>query len=176
VSPALLTSSRQLVSPALPLPDSATLGERVPLDVRQVRIVHDRQGYRLMCGTYVIADFGPSERDAQQAEAAFHNYRFTEQCLVGRPKPVFTYFLVNGRAPQGLPLGMQGVPFHAQDLTVRQEGSGWTVCNGEQPLLPFGDKADEARQALQAIQRYQFDTLCRIGQGETAMTILARTR
>jgi hypothetical protein len=43
-------------------------------------------------------------------------------------------------------------------------------------VLPFGEKADEARQALQAIQHYDFDTICRIGQGETAMTILARTR
>src|SRR5262249_41012515 len=156
-----------------PLPDIATLGERVPVDVRQVRVVHERQAYKLLCGTYVIADFGPSERDAQQAEAAFHTYRFTEHCLVGPPKPVFSYFLVNGRAPHGLPLGLQGTAFRPQDLTVRQEGNVWAICDGDRPLLPFGDKANEARQALQAIQQFEFDTVCRIGQGDTPMTILA---
>jgi hypothetical protein len=176
VNPALLTTSRQLAPPSMPLPDLAALGERVPLDMRQVRVVHERQGYKLLCGTYVIADFGTSERDAQQAEAAIHTYRFTEQCLIGHPKPVFSYFLVNGRAPHGLPLGLQGTAFHPQELAVRQEGSGWAICYGDRNLIPFGDKADEARQALQAIQRFEFDTVCRIGQGETAMTILARTR
>jgi hypothetical protein len=176
VNPGLISTSRQLTPPSVLLPDVAALGERVPLDFRQVRVAHERQGYKLLCGNYVIADFGPNERDAQQAEAAFHNYRFTEQCLVGHPKPVFSYFLVNGRAPQGIPLGVQGTAFHPQNLRVRQEGNCWAICDGDRLLLPFGDKAEEARQTLEAIQHYEFDTICRIGQGEGAMTILARTR
>jgi hypothetical protein len=177
VSPALLSSARQLAPPTTPAASELeALAERVPLDYHQVRLQHDRLGWRLMCANYLVADFGSDENAARRAELAFQAYRFTEQCLVGRPKPVLSYFLVNGRPPNGIPLGAQGVSFRPEELAVRQVDGGWAICTSTGVLLPFGDKAEEARQALRVMQKQGFDTFCHLGPWDRGMTILARVR
>jgi hypothetical protein len=173
---AAMSFGRQLAPPSARSLDLAALAERVPLDARQARLSRDQQGWKLFCGNYVVADFGPSEREAKLAEMAFRTSRFTEQCVIGHPTPAFSYFLVNGQPPRGLPLGAPSITFRADDLTVRQVNGAWTISDLTRPLFVFGDKAEEAKQALKAIQRYQFDACCRLGQGEQGMTILARTR
>jgi hypothetical protein len=173
---AALPVGRQLAPPSGPSPDLSTLSERVPLDYHQVHLYHDRQDWKLLCGDYVIANFGPDEREARLGEIAFRSSHFTEQCLIGHPKPVFSYFLVNGRPPQGLPFGAAAVAFRPQELSVRQVNGAWTICDPSRVLFAFGDKADEAKETLKAIQKHNFDTFCRLGQGEQSMTILARTR
>jgi hypothetical protein len=167
---------RQLAAPSAPARDLSSLSDRVPLDYHQVRLLKDAQGWKLMSGTYVVATFGGNEREAQLAEMAFRTSHFTEQCLIGHPKPAFSYFLVNGQPPRGLPLGASSISFRPDDLVVRQVNGVWAVCDAIRPLFVFGDKAGEAKETLKAIQRYQFDACCRLGQGEQAMTILARTR
>jgi hypothetical protein len=173
---AAMSFGRQLAPPSARSLDLASLAERVPLDARQARLSRDQQGWKLLCGNYVVGEFGANEREAKLAEMAFHTSHFTEQCVIGHPKPAFSYFLVNGQPPRGLPLGAPSVTFRADDLTVRQVNGAWAICDRTRPLFGFGDKAEEAKEALKAIQRYQFDTCCRLGQGEQGMTILARTR
>src|SRR5262249_19782623 len=171
---AAMPLGHQLAPPSAPSPDLKALGERVPLDFRQVRLTHNRD-WKLVLGDYVVANFGSNEHDARLAEMAFHTSRFTEQCLIGHPKPVFSYFLVNGRPPHELPLGAQGVTFRPQELNVREVNGAWGIYDTNRPLFAFGDKAAEAKEALQAIQAQGFDACCRLGQGEQGMTILART-
>lgn len=168
---------RQLAPPGLPLTADLPLIERVPLDARQARLVQEGGNWKLLCGNYVIANFGASEADARRGEVLVHAYRFTEQCLVGRPQPVFSYFLVNGEAPHGLALGLNGVSFQPDNLQVLKVGDDWTICDQGALLLPFGDREQEAKQALLAIQKHRFDTICRIGAPDSpAMTILLRRR
>jgi hypothetical protein len=171
---AAMPLGRQLAPPSAPSPDLKTLGERVPLDFRQVHLTHDRD-WKLVLGDYVVANFGPNEHDARLAEMAFRTSRFTEQCLIGHPKPVFSYFLVNGRPPHELPLGAEPIAFRPQELNVREVNGAWGIYDTNRPLFAFGNKAAEAKEALQAIQAQGFDSCCRLGQGEQGMTILART-
>jgi hypothetical protein len=167
---------RQLAPPTAPALDLSTLAERVPLDYHQVRLLKDVEGWKLLCGNYVIATFGANEREALLAEMAFRTTHFTEQCLIGHPKPAFSYFLVNGQPPHGLPLGATAVSFRPDELSVRQVNGVWAICDAIRPLFVFGDKADEAKETLKVIQHHHFDAFCRLGQGQQAMTILARTR
>jgi len=170
-----MSFNRQLAPPSARSVDFSALTERVPLDFRQARVSQDPQGWKLSCGNYVVAIFS-TEREAKLAEMAFHTSRFTEQVLVGHPKPAFSYLLVNGQPPRGLPLGAPSVAFRADDLSVRQVNGVWTISDLTRPLFSFGDKQEEAKEALKAIQRYQFDACCQLGGGEQGMTILARTR
>jgi hypothetical protein len=171
---AAMPLGHQLAPPSAPSPDLKTLGERVPLDFRQVHLTHNRD-WKLVLGDYVVANFGSNEHDARLAEMAFHTSRFTEQCLIGHPKPVFSYFLVNGRPPHELPLGAEPIAFRPQELNVREVNGAWGIYDANRALFAFGNKAAEAKEALQVIQSQGFDACCRLGQGEQGMTILART-
>jgi hypothetical protein len=176
LAPVPLPLGRQLAQPATNLPDLTDGSERLPIDWRQIHARQDRGGSRLVMGGATLADFGPNYSDARLAEDAVRFYRFTEQRRIGRPRPVFTYFLVNGQAPHGAMLGADVLLFQPDALAVRQLGNDWAVCEGTQPLFHFGANAEEARQALRAIQHYQFDAVCRIGHSEgTAFTFPVRT-
>src|SRR5262249_57438613 len=109
-------------------PDLASLGEQVPFDWRQVQIRQEGKEWKLAVGNYVLASF-TNERDARTALSAVQYYRFNQHCLSGRTNPAFRYFLVNGRAPQGVMLtfGINTTPFRPETLTVRQEAGRWVV-------------------------------------------------
>lgn len=175
LAPTPLPSGRQLASPATTAPDLAALGERVPFDWRQVQMRHDNRDWKLMAGSYTLADFGSDESEARRAYNAVQYYRFTEHWLVGRPQPAFSYFLAAGQAPRGLQFGLNSLPFRPDTLAVKQQGNAWVIGDGTQTVLSFGSRAEEARQVLQVIQRYKFDHLCRLGHGEAGgMTFFVR--
>jgi hypothetical protein len=155
-------------------PDLASLGEHVPFDWRQVQVRPEGREWRLAVGTYILARF-TNERDARTALAAVQHYRFNQHCLSGRPDPAFSYFLVNGRAPQGVMFGINGTPFRPEALTVRQDNGRWVIGDSAQVLIDFGERMEEAQQTLKAIQRHHFDHLCRIGSAP-GMTFLVRGR
>jgi hypothetical protein len=149
----------------------------VTFDWRQVQLRRDKEDWKLAAGSLVLASFGPNERDARQGLAALQHYHFTEQRQIGRPRPAFTYYLVNGEAPRGLMFGLGSVPFQPDALALRELDGNWTLADGNKPILQFGDRAEEAKQALQVIQKYRFDHLYRIGPGgTTGMTVLVRSR
>jgi hypothetical protein len=154
----------------------AAASDRVPFDWRQVRLQHENGDWKLLIGGYALATFGGNEPEARQALAAMQFYRFTEQCLIGKPKPTFSYFLIAGQAPRGLMFGVPTTPFRSEEVVVKQINGSWVLHDGQQVLLDFGDKADEAQQALQAIQRFHVDHLCRVGNKERGMTFFVRVR
>ncbi len=153
------------------------MAERVPFDWRQVQLRPDDAGWKLTAGGVVLANFGKNEADARTALAAVHHYRFTEQYRVGKPEPRFTWFMANGQPPHGLMLGVPGLSFQADALKVQQVGQRWGVLAGDQVLMLLGERPEEARQVLAAIQQNHFDRLCRLGafDGE-GMTFFVRTR
>ena len=173
---AAMSFNRQL-APASPRSvDLKMLADRIPLDYHQTRLSRDAEGWKLLCGNYVVATFGPDEREAKLADMAFRTGRFTEQCVIGHPKPAFSYFLVNGKPPRELPLAAQTVAFRPDDLSIRQANGEYAICDLSRPLFHFGTRAEEAKEALKAIQNYRFDSFCRLGFGEQGMLILARTQ
>lgn len=176
--PPPLPFGRQLASTTPALADLATQGERVPFDWRRVQVRQENQDWKLVAGGYTLANFGTRPSDARQALAALQYYRFTEQRLIGSSKaPTLTYYLVNGQAPRGLVFGVESTPFRPELVSIQRAGESYVLWDGNRAVWNFGEHGQEAQQALNVIQRHQFDHLCRIGSREApAMTFLVRTR
>jgi hypothetical protein len=150
--------------------------DRVPFDWRRADVRKDADGWKVVAGDVVLADFGPSEADARTALAVVRYYRPTEQVHVGHPA-AFTYYLVNGQAPRGAMLGVPHAPFQPDALEVRAAGGGWAVCAGGQPLVDCGPRREDADDFLVALRRHRFDRLLRVGgEGAGGLTLLARSR
>lgn len=175
VTPAPLPSGPQFGTADSLRPDLANLAEHVPFDFRQVQVRRDGRDWKLTAGSYSLANFGQDEQGARLALKAVQHYRLNQHYQVGRPSAACSYFLANGRAPQGVMFGLSTTPFRPEKLTTRQTPEGWVIGDGNHNVLAFGDRADEAKQTLQAIQRHRFDHLCRIGQ-PVAMTFFVRAR
>lgn len=174
---AVLPSGRQLAPPPVTPQAGAPAVERVPIDGRAVQLKQENKDWKIVCGTRTLASFGRSERDARLALAVFQRYRFTEECRVGHPKPTCSYYLVNGQAPRGHHLGVSSVSFRPENLTVRERGEAFMICEGNRGLLNFGEHEQDARTVLQAIQHHKFDRWCHIGRaGQGGMTFFVRAR
>jgi hypothetical protein len=176
LGPAPLPHGRQLITPDAPPPGQPVVADRVPINWRQAQLRRDGQGWVLVVGNYTLASFGPEEGEARQALKLLQDCRVTEHCVIGHPVPAFSYFLANGQAPRGLPVGAGGVSFQPEKLALRQAEHGWTIADGSRALLQFGDRAQEALKTLQAIQQYKFDHLVRLSHIEPGPTLLLRTR
>jgi hypothetical protein len=153
------------------------IGERQPIDPREVQLRQDHQQWKLCQGDYCLASFGWHEEDAREALQVLQHYQFTEKCWVGEPTPASTYYLVGGQAPRGVLLGLRSAEFHPDELSLSQVKGECFIYFAGRPLLRFGGHAEEARQMLQVIQHFRFDHLCRVGNAESAaFTFLVRER
>jgi hypothetical protein len=176
LTPEPLPAGRQPVTDAARA-SAPSFPERLPFDYRQVQVRRDQGDWKVVYGSHVFANFGPDQMTAQQVLNLFQYYRFTEQLVIGRPVPAFSFFLVGGQAPRGLKFGIPAESFSPEAVLVRQVGTQWTVCAGDQVLMSFGDNQEDAKQLAQAIQRYRFDHLVRLGNGPgRSMTFLVRAR
>jgi hypothetical protein len=173
IPPGEPSSSRGSRRTALP-PGWETGEDLVPFDWRQVQVRQQEGTWQLIVGGHVLAAFGADEPAAQQALAVVRHYHLTEQCLVGRPRPLFSYFLAAGQPPRGLMFGLAGGAFQPDRLTVEQLGRQWALCEGDRVLVDLGEQAEEARDLLETIRRYQFDRLVWIGPRDTGMSLLLR--
>jgi hypothetical protein len=175
--PTTLVQTSHLHTAATTVPGFEEIITRVPFDWRLVQLVPAADGWRLQAGSYVLANFGGDERSARQALQAVQFYRFTEHHLVGYPQTQFSYFLVGGQAPYGVPFGVQGESFLADQLRVQQDNGRFVLTSGDRPLVVLGQREDEARQLLQIIRRHKFDRLCQIGQQPGhCLTFFTRSR
>ena len=131
---------------------------------------------RLQSTDTTLVNFGKNEREARSAEAIVYRYHFTELCPIGKPNPTFTYYLVNGQPPRGVMFGVHSVAFNPERLHVEQVGTAHYLTDGTQIVFNFGDKGNDARQALEAIQRLKCDRLCCTGwSGAPGLMFLARS-
>lgn len=151
--------------------------ERVPFDWRQAQVRRDNGSWKLMVGSYTLADFGADERNARLAHSALMHFRCTERILVGAPEPAVSYFLTSGQAPRGLMAGLFSEAFRSDALAVRQIGPHFYLAQAGRPLLDCGPHADEARYMLGVVRKYGFDNVCRLGLDEKhCLTFLVRSR
>lgn len=170
-----LPSGRQLG--AIPArPDATKLADRVAFDWRLVQVRRADKSWVLAAGNHVLARFGDKEPEAQQALSLVRHFHLTEQLNVGQP-PYFSFYLVNGKPPRGLPLGLNAIAFQPDALTVRPQGSRWALCDENVPLLIFGETPAEARKFLDLIRKERFDRLINLGVSrEEGMTLLMKSR
>jgi hypothetical protein len=175
--PATFPIGRQLNTPNPLLPNAAEVGDRVPIDWRQVQARQEERVWKLAYGDYVLARFGSNEREAKQAQSVLSYYHFTEQCLVGKAPAVFSYYLVNGQPPHGVVFGVRGLDFRPDHVTVERVGGAYVVADANRLLVNCGPQEEAAKQLTKIIQRYQFDRLCRVGSEDAApLTFFTRVR
>jgi hypothetical protein len=124
----------------------------------------------------VLASFKGDADAARQALSCVRYYHFTEKRCVGRPTCLFSYFLVNGLAPRGLPFGVPSAPLAPETLQVRQVNGRWALCQGETPVISLGNRREEAADLLDVIRRQHLDLLCRVGKEDAGFTFIVRTR
>jgi hypothetical protein len=171
---ASLPQGRQLSPPRQLMPDMDAPVERVPFDWRQLQTRKEGEDWQLRVGPFALARFGTDRAAADKALKVLQFYHCTEQCLVGGPQALVSYCLTDGQAPRGRMLGLETTAFRCDALKIQQAGMAWSITDGDHVLFMF-DRAESAKQVLQAIQKHKFDHLSRIGQGETpAMTFLLR--
>jgi hypothetical protein len=150
--------------------------ERVAFDWSRVELRQDNGEWKLAAGQTILARFGGDEYEGRRALTVLRHYRFSEQWRVGSEAEHFSYFLANGQAPRGLTLGLSGISFHPETVTVKQVGDRYCLCSPEQVLVRLGTRADEARGLLDVVKRNRFDRLCRLGaDGDKGMTFLVRS-
>jgi hypothetical protein len=160
-----------------PLPGWEEQVECVPFNWRQVRMRQDNGVWQLAAGDYVVANFGTDDEAARQALSVLHHYHFTEHYRIGRPRPRFSFFMINGQPPLGMMFGLTGQAFQPDKLSVQKLGPTWTLCEGDRVLVMLGEKPDEARQLLELIRQHKFDRLCHVGSAQDGgMTFLVRSR
>jgi hypothetical protein len=156
---------------------AASTTDRLAFDWRQVQLRKEGGDWKLAAGSRVLADFGADEHAARLGLYAMQYYRLTERRQIGGPSASFTYFLTGGQPPRGMMFGMDGQPFQWNRLQTRQIKGHWTICDGEQPLVEMGDKAEDANRVLEIIRNQQVDHLCRLGTADgRGMTLLVRSR
>jgi hypothetical protein len=150
--------------------------DRVPFDWRQVQVRLDGKEWHLASGSLVLANFGPDQDAARRALDVIRYYHFTEKHSIGGSDRAFSYYLINGLAPRGLPFGIPSESFEAAALKVVEVDGKWSLCSGNRTIVVLGDRREEAADLLEAIKRQHFDHLCRVGRAEDGFTFLVRTR
>jgi hypothetical protein len=129
--------------------------------------------WKIVCGDLWLLDFGDREAQARQALRIIRHYGLSQQGFVGSPTRVLSYYLVSGQAPAGPCEGEDAIPFDPARCEVRLIGGHWKVVQGDLWLIDFMREVD-ARQALQMIQRYEFNYMCFVGRPDPRMTYFRR--
>jgi hypothetical protein len=153
----------ELPHPRLVLSGAGDIGDRVPFDGRRLDLRHEGNEWVLYAGRAAVGHFGTSDRDARAALEALEQFRVTEMCRIGDSG--FSFFLCNGKPPQGAIIGTGAKALRTEMLTVREVAGAWSVCEGARPLFTFGDKPEDARHLLAAIKEFRFDHVALIGNG-----------
>jgi hypothetical protein len=171
---AVLPDYQLAVPPPAP-EDVENSSDRVAFDWYRADVRCIDGHWKLTAGERCLIDFEARSEMAFDALRIVQYYRFTEQCRLGSGPLACTYYLVNGEAPRGVMLGLECVEFRPEQLALRQVGEAWAVCSHGRPLVIAGNSVEEANEALQMIQRYQFTHVCYLGNPERpAMSILVR--
>jgi hypothetical protein len=164
-------------------------------DVTLKRVVG---AWQIWAGQKVLRDFGDREADARDALRVYRDLRPTEWVVIGSPKPVVEYALVNGRPPaapgvtvaedprnptNGAAGGLTGgpavtgdgaklvVPIDLKTVRVEAVRGVWCLRDDHSIHFNFGTVKADAEQALAVVQRYGFNRIGVVGAPTTpAMT------
>ena len=130
--------------------------------------------WKVVDGSHWMFDFGSKKDEAERALAIIKHYRMSQSCFVGRPQASFQYMLVGGNAPAGSFAGEDCVSFNPTTTTVQQIQGSWKVVDGSHWIFDFGNKENEARQALAIIKKYGFTRSCYVGRPGPSFSYLRK--
>jgi hypothetical protein len=111
--------------------------------------------WELWSGAVKIKNLGNREADAREVLRLLRTFNLNQRGTVGEPQPVMEYWLSNGRAPQKMG-HVNSAVFDPDALQVANVMGQWCLVDESRPWLTFGSRAEDARRALQIIQKYGF--------------------
>jgi hypothetical protein len=130
--------------------------------------------YKLAEGGMWLADFGGDAAEANEALQIIQHYSMDAQCFVGRPDASFTYWTVNGAAPEGAYPGEDCVGFNPDTIEAKYVSGRWKVVDGDHWLFDFDQEEDEARLVVEIIRFYGFDKSCFVGRPGPSFTYMRK--
>jgi hypothetical protein len=130
--------------------------------------------WKIVDGSHWLFDFGSNQNEARQALRIIKHYRMNQSCFVGRPDPSFQYLLISGNTPAGSISGDDCIGFNPNNIQVKRLSGRWKIVEGNHVMFDFGNKVNEARQALAIIKKYRFTQSCFVGRPGPSFQYLRR--
>lgn len=125
--------------------------------------------WKVVQGSMWMLSFGNKAAEAQRAAQIIRNYRFTEQCFIGRPNPSMTYWKRGNDVPSGGMPGDDCINNNPATTQARFVGGEWKIVDGSHWMLSFGNREQEARKAEEVIRNYNLGSQCYVGRPNPPM-------
>ncbi len=126
----------------------------VPIDPNALKVGPGLGGgYGILYNGKVVLSGFFSTRAA--AVFAIKLLKFYQATAVGAVGTVFGYFLVGPQAPQGPMPGEYSFAINPNNLTVEFHCAGWTVCDGNHWMVPFGNDKAAAVYSANLLRKHQ---------------------
>jgi hypothetical protein len=153
--------------PSVTLPSaSPSLTTFQPLQV-QVRWVNGN--WEIKSGNVCLKDFGKKEHEAREAMNIIRRLNLTQRGTIGTPMPIMEYWLADGKAPRAFGSGLRLTPIDRSSVRVEAIQNHWCVRDNQRLLFNFGSQEQDARQALDVIQKYGFNQIGYVGSPTPSM-------
>jgi hypothetical protein len=140
-------------------------------DTTALRVKGENGRWQLWAGNQMLKDFGPSEREAQEALRVLRDLRVDSHGSVGA---AFEYWLADGQAPSALTRHKMVIPFDPRTLRVEQFGGQWVLRDARMILFGFGRSQTDAEQALAVCRHYGFDQIGIVGHPTPSLKYLMK--
>lgn len=157
------------VDPTVKLPQPENL---LPIDPNTVSLRRGVGTWELWAGRVLLRDFGPNDRDGDEAVRVFRNMRPTDWGRIGSPRVVVEYGLSGGVPPKWLPPARVAIPVDRKTVRAEAVRGAWVVRDDANILLNFGPTRADAEQAVAVVKRYGFNRLGQIGTPAAGLTYL----
>jgi cathepsin L len=132
----------------------------VPFNHATTTVKKVNNSWKIVDGDHSIFDFGKNQTAANRSLKIIKFYKMNSSCSVGRPDPVFNYFLVGNTAPRGNMSGQDCIKFNPDAIQIREIDGRWRISHGNKMMYDFGNKIDEAYHAFNMIKKYGFTHQC----------------
>lgn len=142
----------------------------IGFDHRNIEARNIGGDWKVVDGSSWLLSFGPRAAEASRAAQIIRNYRFNQQCFIGRPNASMTYWKRGNDVPNGGMPGDDCVGNNPDTTQAALVGGQWKVVDGGHQMLAFGPRRNEARQAEELIRHYRLNRQCFVGRPNASMT------
>lgn len=130
--------------------------------------------WKIVDGRHFLFDFADKRDEARSALRVIRHYQLNQSCFVGRPDPSLNYLLNGGAAPAGALRGEDCIAFNPANISVSNVNGRWKIVEGKHWMFDFGNRQDEAQQALAVIRKHGFTQSCFIGRPKASFSYLRK--
>ena len=160
--------------PAAPVPTVEPLAmTTIRFDPSQLALRRSEGRWHLVAGKQFLKDFGPMDREGNEALRLIRGLHFTQYGTIPGSTPPFEFWLgEDGDGQKGGLTVKNLISFNAAKLKVEQTVGAWFIRDDKHLLYNFGTDEAAARQAFAIMKKHGFNQLGIIGIPRPVMTYL----